>query len=57
MTRFRPTALALAACLLASLPTLADQAKAKPKPSLTPKDILAASKSAEWRRPDPQTCW
>ena len=52
MTRFRPTALALAACLLASLPALADQAK--PKPSLTPKEILAASKPTEWRKPDPQ---
>ncbi|MGN6236156.1 peptidylprolyl isomerase [Dyella sp.] len=52
MTRLRPTALALAACLLASLPALAEQAK--PKPSLTPKDILAASKPAEWRKPDPQ---
>ena len=52
MIIFRKTALALAACLLASLPALADQAK--PKPSLTPKDILAASKPAEWRRPDPQ---
>lgn len=51
MTRLRPTALALAACLLASLPALADQAK--PKPSLTPKEILAASKPSEWRKPDP----
>lgn len=51
MTRLRPTAFALAACLLASLPALADQAK--PKPSLTPKEILAASKPAEWRTPDP----
>ncbi|MEW5836708.1 MAG: peptidylprolyl isomerase [Pseudomonadota bacterium] len=54
MTRLRPTAFALAACLLASLPALpalADQAKAKP--SLTPKEILAASKPAEWRTPDP----
>ncbi|OZB59628.1 MAG: peptidylprolyl isomerase [Lysobacterales bacterium 13-68-4] len=51
MSRFRPTALALAACLLASLPALADTAK--PKPSLTPKEILAASKPAEWRTPAP----
>ncbi len=51
MSRFRPTALALAACLLASLPALADQAK--PKPSLTPKEILAASKPSEWRKPAP----
>ncbi|MGA0588757.1 peptidylprolyl isomerase [Dyella sp. KRB-257] len=51
MTHFRPFALALTACLLASLPALADEAK--PKPSLTPKEILAASKPAEWRTPDP----
>lgn len=52
MTRLYPTALALATCLLASLPALAEQAT--PKRSLTPKEILAASKPAEWRRPDPQ---
>lgn len=52
MTRLRSTALAVAACLLASLPALADTAK--PKPSLTPKEILATSKPAEWRKPDPQ---
>ncbi|MCP1373798.1 peptidylprolyl isomerase [Dyella lutea] len=51
MPSLRPTVFALAACLLASLPALADQAK--PKPSLTPKEILAASKPAEWRTPDP----
>ena len=53
MPTFRPTALALAlaACLLASLPALADSAK--PKHSLTPKEILAASTPAEWRTPDP----
>lgn len=51
MSRFRPTALALAVCLLAALPALADEAK--PKPSLTPDEILARTRPSEWRRPDP----
>lgn len=52
MPRFRPIAIALAACLIVSLPALAEQSKTKTTP--TQDDILAKSKPGEWRRPDPQ---
>lgn len=48
MNRFAPLALTLA-CTLAALPAIA----AQDKPTPSTKDILAASKPAEWRTPDP----
>lgn len=48
MNRYAPLALALA-CTLAALPAIATQ----DKPTPSSKDILAASKPAEWRTPDP----
>ncbi|HEX5306820.1 MAG TPA: peptidylprolyl isomerase [Dyella sp.] len=53
MSRIRSTTLALAVCLLASLPALAEQSQSQSKPTPTSKDILAASSPAEWRKPDP----
>ncbi|MEP6898795.1 MAG: peptidylprolyl isomerase [Rhodanobacter sp.] len=46
------TAIALVASLLTLSASAADKTKAKPTPSA--KELLAASKPTEWRKPDPQ---
>ena len=52
MHRTHLAKLALGISLLAALPALAEQAK--PANTPTPKELLAQSKPAEWRRPDPK---
>lgn len=48
------TGFALASGLLALSAMAADKTAGKPKPTPSPKELLAASKPSEWRKPDPQ---
>lgn len=52
MQRICLSVLALSASLLFAQTALADQAK--PAATPTPKELLAQSRSSEWRRPDPE---